>query len=886
MLELKQYQQRCLDVLRRYFRLCGESGDAAASYTTVAQENFTGQPPYHALTEYRSLAGIPYVCLRVPTGGGKTLLACHSLSIAMSEYKRQDSSLVLWLVPSNAILEQTYAAISNPSHPYHQALAQSLGGFSVKRVEEALYLSRGDADGRTCIIISTIQAFRRDNKDGLRVYRSSGNLQCLFDGAIIHGLSTALEKDAETGEPAFSLANAIAMRHPIVVVDEAHNARTPLTFDVLEGFRPACILEFTATPDTRLNPSNVLYAVSAQELKAEEMIKLPIAVEGMASGDWRILLQRAINCRNDLEAKARLERQTTGEYIRPIMLLQAQRKSAAKETFHADSLKSLLINDFKIPVEQIAIATGDIRGIDNVNLLSPDCEIRYVITQQALREGWDCPFAYVLCSLFDTSSKMEVEQILGRVMRMPRAKRKVFGELNCAYAFAPTGFENIAASLKDALTQSGFQRFEAQSMIQQISHNAQDSDTPLFDALGITMDTNGNFLLNEIEIPVENPAPAATIPSSLAHKLEVHADDAKVLLKGIMTDDDRDALNALFPQAKDAIQKAYEQSRPVVAPQSPAERGERIVVPRLAVKVGEQLELFDETVLLDRPMDLAQLDASMPDYSPQDAWIQMGRIDAEGNTITTEVIRRIQEEAKLFDFDAAHNWTMPDLVSWLDSHIEHSDMPAAAATAFFARTIAELISRNLTLETLVLDRFHLADVLRNKLAAFREQCRQSAYRQFLLPDCETPLCVPSESPFQFKDAYPVQRRYEGGYKFKKHFHALIGAFDGKEGGEEELCAQYIDQMDEVDCWVRNLDSRQNESFWLQLHNRHFYPDFVCRLKDGRILVVEHKGADRYSNEDSAEKRTIGELWANRSHGHCLFVMTCGKNFHVITDALK
>lgn len=60
-------------------------------------------------------------------------------------------------------------------------------------------------------------------------------------------------------------------------MDEAHNARTPLTFDTLQRVHPAVIIEFTATPNTsETNGSNILYHVSAAELKAEEMIKLPI----------------------------------------------------------------------------------------------------------------------------------------------------------------------------------------------------------------------------------------------------------------------------------------------------------------------------------------------------------------------------------------------------------------------------------------------------------------------------------------------------------------------------------------------------------------------------------------------------------------------------------
>ena len=38
------------------------------------------------------------------------------------------------------------------------------------------------------------------------------------------------------------------------------------------------------------------------------------------------------------------------------------------------------------------------------------------------------------------------------------------------------------------------------------------------------------------------------------------------------------------------------------------------------------------------------------------------------------------------------------------------------------------------------------------------------------------------------------------------------------------------------------------------------------LKDGTFLIVEYKGANRWSNDDSKEKRRLGELWALKSNG--------------------
>ena len=65
---------------------------------------------------------LPYFCLRVPTGGGKTRLAARAVELRNSKLLRTEHSVILWLVPSNAIREQTYKALRNREHPYHHDL--------------------------------------------------------------------------------------------------------------------------------------------------------------------------------------------------------------------------------------------------------------------------------------------------------------------------------------------------------------------------------------------------------------------------------------------------------------------------------------------------------------------------------------------------------------------------------------------------------------------------------------------------------------------------------------------------------------------------------------------------------------------------------------------
>ena len=128
--------------------------------------------------------------------------------------------------------------------------------------------------------------------------------------------------------------------------------------------------------------------------------------------------------------------------------------------------------------------------------------------------------------------------------------------------------------------------------------------------------------------------------------------------------------------------------------------------------------------------------------------------------------------------------------------------------------------------------------------------------------------------------YPYNTLYKGYYKFQKHYYPQVG--DLKAEGEEFECAQFLDaSLPNVNFWVRNLERRPSHAFWLQTSTDKFYPDFVCSLDDGRHLVVEYKGEDRWSNDDSKEKRDLGGLWEARSNGKCLFIMPKGKDFEAI-----
>jgi len=876
--KLKDYQQRTIDALRMYFALCSGASDAKVAFELASKAQFGMPIPYREVGE---LPGLPYVCLRIPTGGGKTLVACHSVGVAVQDLLHANTAVVLWLVPSNTIRDQTLAALKDRTHPYRQALEAGVNGAAVLDVEDALYVRRATLDGATTVIVSTLQSFRVEDTVGRRVYRQDGNLGEHFD-PLPEQVAGSVERYGN-GKPVPSLANVLCVRRPIVIVDEAHNARTDLSFETLARFNPSCIIEFSATPAKGDHASNVLHSVSAAELKAEQMIKMPIRLE--TRPDWQELLSDAIRCRGRLEKAAWEERRTTGEYIRPIMLLQAQpREKGDPSAITVDRLLTALLIDHKVPREEIAVATGEQRELDAIEDISKDdCRIRYVITVQALREGWDCPFAYVLCSVAEMRSSTYVEQILGRVMRLPKAELKRNEDLNSAYAFsASADFNRVATALQDGLVSNGFERQEAEEFVVRAGpEGGQDvlwTDDSLWGVVKVTLD----------EIP-----DMSGLDPEIAAKVIVDADTKTLVFRGIMRDEDCRQLKHCVATQRDraSIDRAYQLSnaRVTTAPKSPSQMGVRLDVPVLAVKQGEFFEQFEETHLLERHWELANCDPTLSesDYSSERPGGQTGLVYVtDTGDIRSRFIGTLHEQMRAFDDDS--NWSIADLVLWLEKATcaasWRHEFTQEESGIFLTRLVQTLSSqRGIPLSRLVNDKYRLRQAVARKITALREEARRQSYQSLLRPDCMTPLVVRPDVCFSYAPGqYPYSARYTGRYRFDKHYYPEVG--DLRAEGEEFECAQQLDQRDSIEVWVRNIANRPHDSFWLQTSTDKFYPDFVCRLKDGRYLVVEYKG-EGYVNQDAEEKKNLGELWEKRSNGLCRFAMPVARNWHEIDAAI-
>ncbi len=409
---------------------------------------------------------IPHVCFKVPTGGGKTLLAAAAL-----ERLHRQTGLTLWITPTNAIYEQTKAALKNREHPYRQILELASGG-RVKFMERNDAFTRADAANYLCVMLLSLPAANRNrNREFLKMFRDSGRYPTFFpdsddalgDGKLLSDCPD-LERTSDDGPVKHSLFNIFKMLRPVVVLDEAHKAYGASKPEANEEFAravsrldPSLVIELSATPNRGI--SNLLVDISGPQLKQEQMIKAPVQVTSYPTADWQNTLSEAADRLDSLEAEARSLENSEGRYIRPIAVVRVERTGNDQrggEHIHAEDVRDFLIRNVAVPEDSVRVKSSVNDELGRENLLSEFSPVRWIITKNALMEGWDCPFAYVLVMLDNTQAQRAITQMVGRVLRQPHARHTGRELLDQCYVYCwNTDVSTAVTQVKNGLEQEG-----------------------------------------------------------------------------------------------------------------------------------------------------------------------------------------------------------------------------------------------------------------------------------------------------------------------------------------------------------------------------------------------------------------------------------------------
>lgn len=464
MIQLKEYQQETLKAVRVYLEALAElraeaaglRGKLKVDWAAAAWEQVKGSP----YLPRRSGLGqpLPSFCLKIPTGGGKTLLAVKTIDLVNSHFRRSNRGLVLWIVPTTQIYNQTLARLKDRNDPYRQTLDNASGARTLI-LERTQHFTPADIEQSLCVLMLMLPAAARQTKETLRMFRDSGGFDAFFPSEedyaghsarlnAVPNLDTFDTREFSARQIKTSLGNTLRTLSPLIILDEGQKAYSPLARATVEGFNPCMIVELSATPP---QGANVLVDVKGTALEREGMIKLDLHVFNDTSVDWKKTLLKAAERRDGLEAQAREHEAQTGKYIRPICLIQVERTGKDQRhagLIHSEEVREYLLQRPGMTADMVAVKTSEkdeLKEVDDVGgLLSRQCSIRYIITKQALQEGWDCPFAYVLAVLTNPTSKTALTQLVGRILRQPDGRKTGNRWLDESYVYS---FQRKGATL-------------------------------------------------------------------------------------------------------------------------------------------------------------------------------------------------------------------------------------------------------------------------------------------------------------------------------------------------------------------------------------------------------------------------------------------------------
>jgi len=385
-----------------------------------------------------------------------------------------------------------------------------------------------------------------------------------------------------------------------------------------------------------------------------------------------------------------------------------------------------------------------------------------------------------------------------------------------------------------------------------------------------------------------------SLPKALRDKVEVSPEGGTLTVKGGASPKQIQQVAATFkqPEAAKQVRESLDNALAIVtAPPTreptPAERGESVAIPLLSYTQHGFFDVFDETPLLDADWEITDFDPQLSNREFAHDVEAMRRASlsiSQLEKIECDVYDRLDSQLALFG--AEGGWTVNDLIVWLDRNLPFPYSERDQKVAWLSAAMDHLLKeRGFSLDELAYRKFRLRGALQRKMAAGLVLAKQHVFNGLF--DDEANFSVRDEHSIVLEQGrYAYDFQYTGLMPLKRHFFLPIGNL--KNSGEEFECAEYIaNQLSVVEWWVRNVE-RKPTSFWLQTPSDRFYPDFLLKMENGPLVAIEYKGKQFSVNkdDDSREKKRIGDLWARRSDGRCRFVWVEDKNWQAIQDAVR
>ena len=848
-MELKPYQQQVINDLALFLENIQETKDVRdAFYNFWSKHPKTPLFPYSgtAIEPYKNnVPRVPHICVKVPTAGGKTFIACNAIKTIFDAFPYDKPKAVVWLVPSITILDQTIKNLKDTNHPYRQKINSHFG--NKVEVYDKAELLQGSGFNATSvkeqlnIFVMSFDSIRTSNKEGRKVFEQNGSLQ---------SFEALLGKDEE-----ISLMKVMHYLNPMIVVDESHNAETDLSVDMLKEFNPCFILDLTATP--RKN-SNIISFIDALELKKENMVKLPVIVYNHQ--DKTEVINSALQLQKRLERQAIEEEKKGGKYIRPIVLFQAQPKNGKdflnkdEEKSNVQKLKEKLI-ELKIPDGQIKIKTANINEIKGIDLMSKECEVRYIITINALKEGWDCPFAYILASLADKSSAVDVEQILGRVLRQPYVMKHNFPLLNLSYVLtASSKFLDTLDNIVKGLNKAGFSdrdyKLADPSTLDEAKKQEPLQQLNIFKTDEISIeDITSDIDTTRISVPTETELPNTTVS-----EIEKTAIEQNEAFERTVSEMEANQTTAL-PNEIQQLVKTYN-IKDIFR-----EQAEQINLPQFYIKVpsnelfGKEetsLPLEKENLLEGFALSKADTNIAFDSITSELYKVDLDETKKEHTPTFVRLDGEVKESVMAYILDPSRKDSrVKNFTKRLMNLIGNMfPIPDKEIERYINRILEDFNDEQFS--DLAANEYTYKDKIKFKIIALSEQFAEKKFKDFL--DTDKVFIKPS---------FTLPKNISPGNTAKDITKSLYEK-EGSMNGFEERVINEIGNMTNIAFWTRNIERK---GFRINGFVNH-YPDFIIQTKSGKTILLETKG----DHLDAEQKIRLGSQWANKAGNNYRYFM--------------